>query len=89
MGHLEETPDGMYAASVQALRADELELLMSFISKRDMTDKTRDALRMMLEHGYSVTFAARRAGVSYRHVTNAERKLLDMHDAIMKQYGKY
>lgn len=72
--------------SIQALRKDEFELLLSLVSKREISEKVRNALWLMFNHGYEVTFASRRAEVSYRHVTNAERKLLTMHNKIMSTY---
>lgn len=84
--NLEERP---FSQSIQALRKEEVELLMSFISKRDMSEKVRNALWLIFEHGYSRSFASRRADVSYRHVSNAEKKLLKMHHGIMNLYGKY
>lgn len=85
----ENHEDGRYSSSVQALRKDELELLLSFMSMREISQKVRDALWMIFDHGYTLSFAATRADVSYRHVSNAEKKLLSMHHKIMKLYGKY
>lgn len=84
--NLEERP---FAKSIQALRKNELELLLSFKSKKEISEKTRKALWLIFDHGWSITFAARNADVSYRHVSNAEKKLLAMHHDIMKLYGKY
>lgn len=86
---LEESGDGSFAESIQSLRKDELELLLSFMSMREISQKVRDALWLIFNHGWNLTLAAGRAGVSYRHVSNAEKKLLSMHKEIMKLYGKY
>lgn len=74
------------AGSIQVLRKDELKLLLSMLSKREISDKVRDALWLIHEHGYELTFAASRCNVSYRHISNAEKKLLKMHDGIMSTY---
>ncbi len=84
--NLEEKP---IFKSIQALRKEELELLLSLKSKKEISEKTRKALWLIFDHGWSVTLAAWRADVSYRHVSNAEKKLLAMHHDIMKLYGKY
>lgn len=81
--------DGRYSQSVQALRPNEFELLLSLFSMRDISQKTRDALKLIFDHGYTISFAAQRAGVSYRHVSAAEKKLMNAHKKIMAVYGKY
>ncbi|MGM6589821.1 hypothetical protein ABLB47_02925 [Vibrio parahaemolyticus] len=83
MAVFEERP---FSKSVQSLRKDELELLMSMISKRDLSQKVRDAIWLMFNHGYSLGMSSRLAGVSYRHVSNAEKKLIGMHDKIIETY---
>lgn len=74
------------AGTVQSLREDELIFILSIMPKREMGQSVRDAIWLMFNHGYEVTLASRRCDVSYRHVSNAEKKILAIHDGIMKTY---
>lgn len=75
--------------SIQALRPDEIELIFSIISFRDLSQKIRNALMMRYEHGYSLQATAVAANVSRRHISNGEKRVLDIHKKIMAHYGHY
>ncbi len=83
------TGEKPYSKTVNALSDAEFNLLLSFISKRDMSQKTRDALIIRRERGYSIGMASHKAGVSRQYVSAAENKLIDMHEKIMNSYGLY
>ena len=72
--------------TVQILAIEELELLMSLISRRDLPDKTRDALRARLTDNLTLKTAATINDVNYRNVSRAEEKLLQMRTDIAAFY---
>lgn len=75
------------ANTVQALTAEELDMLLSFISKRDMEEKTKQALRDRLKYGMSLKEASDKNVVNYRNVSRAELKITSMYQQIKEMYG--
>lgn len=71
------------------MRLDEIQLVFSILSKRELSQKVRDALIIRYEHGCSLQAAAARAKVSRQHISNGEKRVLSIHDKIMKHYGLY
>ena len=74
------------AMTITSLSMDELEMLMSFISLRDMEPKTRQALRDRLGNNIGLVEAAARNNVNYRNVSRAENKIITMHQRIKEMY---
>ena len=74
------------ADTVQALTIEELDMLLSFISKRDMEEKTKQALRDRLNYGMSLKEASDKNVVNYRNVSRAELKITSMHQRIKEMY---
>lgn len=75
--------------TVQALRKEEIDLLLSLLSQREISEKTRAAIMARYEHGYSLALAGAFGGVSRQYVAKAEKKLMEMHEKIMAVYGNY
>lgn len=65
---------------------EELDMLLSFISKRDMEEKTKQSLRDRLNDDLSLKDASDRNGVNYRNASRAELKIVAMHQQIVKMY---
>lgn len=75
--------------TIQSMRLDEIQLVFSILSKRDLSQKVRDALMIRYKHGDSLHSAALKAKVSRQHVSNGEKRILKIHNMIMEHYGNY
>ncbi|MEZ9532679.1 hypothetical protein CSB62_08115 [Vibrio splendidus] len=63
-----------------------LDALLEVISKRDMPEQTRKAVKLVFESGYSYELASLRTGVSSKRVSLAVRKLNQMDEILLKAY---
>ncbi|MEZ8924002.1 hypothetical protein AB6D87_04835 [Vibrio lentus] len=63
-----------------------LDALLEVISKRDMPEQTRNAVKLVFESGYSYELASLRTGVSSKRVSIAVRKLNQMDEILLKAY---
>ncbi len=60
--------------------------LLSVISKRDMPDQTRKAVRLVFESGYSYELASLGSGVSSKRISLAVRKVNLMDKVLLDAY---
>jgi len=63
-----------------------LDALLEVISKRDMPEQTRKAVKLVFESGYSYELASLRTGASSKRVSLAVRKLNQMDAMLLKVY---
>ncbi|MFA0267947.1 hypothetical protein AB4490_14210 [Vibrio cyclitrophicus] len=63
-----------------------LDALLEVISKRDMPEQTRKAVKLVFESGYSYKLASLRTGASSKRVSLAVRKLNQMDAMLLKVY---
>ena len=73
--------------TVQALSCDELEMFLSFISHRDITEKARAGLRYMQKHGHNISSAALMNDINRDNLSKANKKVMFMFRSIQKQYN--
>jgi len=62
----------------------QLEALMSIFSKRDLPEKSRTAIRMVVLNGFSFARAARLVGMTPQSVSLAVKKI-DKADTLMRE----
>lgn len=63
-----------------------LEALLQVLSRREMSDITRQAVKLVLINGYSYTFAELKTGVTRKRIALATKKLHDMDNRLLNAY---
>ncbi|MFA0155424.1 hypothetical protein [Vibrio sp. 10N.261.46.A3] len=63
-----------------------LDALLSVMSKREMPEQTRKAVRLVFESGYSYELASLKAGVTSKRISLAVRKLNYMDEVLLNVY---
>lgn len=63
-----------------------LDALLEILPKREMPEKTREAVNLVFNSGYSYELASLRTGVSSKRVSLAVRKLNQMDEILLKAY---
>lgn len=60
--------------------------LLSVLSNRDMPEKTKEAVKLVFNSGYSYELASLKTGVSSKRISLAVRKLNSMDVILLEAY---
>ncbi|MEL7382784.1 MAG: hypothetical protein AAGJ88_04235 [Pseudomonadota bacterium] len=63
-----------------------LNALLEILPKREMPEKTREAVKLVFDSGYSCELASLKTGVSSKRISLAVRKLNQMDAVLLAAY---
>ncbi|WP_076589680.1 hypothetical protein [Vibrio ostreicida] len=63
-----------------------LNALLEILPKREMPEKTREAVKLVFDSGYSYELASLKTGVSSKRISLAARKLNQMDAVLLAAY---
>lgn len=63
-----------------------LNALFEVLSSRELPQATRQAVKLVVINGYSLTFAELKSGVSRKRIAHAVKKLHRMDDILLSSY---
>ncbi|EPZ8236027.1 hypothetical protein ACXWGC_004141 [Vibrio fluvialis] len=71
---------------INVIPSKRLNALLDVLPLREIPEKTRSALRMIFESGYSYELASLRTGVSSKRISLAVRKMMQMDAMLLDAY---